>query len=83
MPAESSIAGSREGSTMSNGVAHQYTLAMTEKEREVLLDVLEEALRTTEVEEHRTDALRAKKVVHAREVAIESLLQKTRSARPD
>jgi hypothetical protein len=68
---------------MSTGVTHQYTLALTEEERGVLLDVLEEALKTTQVEEHRTDALRAKAVVRARELGIESLLQKARSARPN
>jgi hypothetical protein len=68
---------------MSTTGLRQYTLALTEEERAVLLDVLEEVLKTTQVEEHRTDAFRAKAVVRARELAVESLLQKTRSARPN
>jgi hypothetical protein len=68
---------------MSGGVMPQYTLALTEEERGLLQDILEEALKTIQVEEHRTDALRAKAVVRARELAIESLLQKARSARPN
>jgi hypothetical protein len=60
----------------------QYTLALDENERTVLLDVLEEALKTTQVEEHRTEAFAAKEVVHAKVQALESLLRKTRAARP-
>jgi hypothetical protein len=67
---------------MSTVGTHQYGLTLTEEERSVLLSVLEEVLKTTQVEEHRTEAFRAKEVVHARLLAIESVLQKTRSARP-
>ena len=61
---------------MNSGVMHLYSLALDENERTVLLDVLEEALKTTEVEEHRTEAFAAKQVVHAKLEAIESLLRK-------
>ena len=67
---------------MSSTEVLHYALALTEEERGVLLGLLEEALKTTQVEEHRTDALRAKAVVHAREQTIESLLQKARAAGP-
>jgi hypothetical protein len=60
---------------------HQYTLALNDHEREVLLDILEEALKVTQIEEHRTEAFRAKEVVRSRERALESLLQKVRAAR--
>jgi hypothetical protein len=65
---------------MNTGTMLQYTLVLNEEERTVLLDILEEVLKTTRVEEHRTDAFRAKGVVQARAVAIESLLQKARAA---
>jgi hypothetical protein len=67
---------------MTTGVTNQYTLALNEDERTVLLDILETVLKETEIEEHRTDAFRAKELIHARETTIESLLQKTRAARP-
>jgi hypothetical protein len=67
---------------MSTGTTTQYTLTLTEAERNVLLDVLEEVWKTTQVEEHRTDRFHAKAVIHARELALESLLQKTRATRP-
>jgi hypothetical protein len=73
----------REGSAMSTARTRQYTLTLTEEERAVLQDVLEEVLKTTQLEEHRTEAFQAKAVVRARELTVESLLQKTRSARPN
>jgi hypothetical protein len=57
-----------------------YTLALTEEERNTLLDILEEVLKGTRLEEHRTEAFRAKEVVRARERTIESLLRKAREA---
>jgi hypothetical protein len=71
-----------EGQAMSTGVCHQYTLALSEHEREVLLNILEEVLKVTQIEEHRTEAFRAKEVVRSRERALESLLQKIRAAGP-
>jgi hypothetical protein len=58
-----------------------YSLSLSEDERNALVNILEEVLKTTQVEEHRTDRFRAKKVVHAREVLIESLLKKARGAK--
>jgi len=49
---------------------------------QTLLDILEETLKTVRVEEHRTDALRAKEVVHAREEALEALVRQVRAAGP-
>jgi hypothetical protein len=60
----------------------QYTLSLTEQERNVLLDVLEELWKETQIEEHRTDRFHAKEVVQAREQAIESMLRKARASRP-
>ena len=60
--------------------SRRYTLELNENERNVLLDILQESLKTTQIEEHRTEALKAKGVVHSREVTIESLLEKTRAA---
>jgi hypothetical protein len=67
---------------MSTGTTAQYTLTLNEAERTVLLDILEDVWKTTQVEEHRTDRFGAKAVVQAREAAIGSLLQKTQAARP-
>jgi len=60
-----------------------YGIALNEHERDVLLDVLEQALKATRIEEHRTEALRAKDVVHAKETAIESVLRKLSAAQKD
>jgi hypothetical protein len=67
---------------MNNITTTQYTLSLNGDELTVLLDVLEDLWRTTNIEEHRTDSFHAREVVHAREQAIESLLQKIRAARP-
>jgi hypothetical protein len=61
---------------MNADVVPQHTLSLTERERVVLQEMLEEALKVAEVEEHRTDAFLAKEVVRARERTIEALLQK-------
>ena len=45
---------------MSAAVTQQYALALSAEEREVLLNVLEQVLKETMIEEHRTDSLRAK-----------------------
>ncbi|MFL5242119.1 MAG: hypothetical protein ACJ8FY_08420 [Gemmataceae bacterium] len=66
---------------MTAGATPQYSLAMSEEERNILVDVLEQLLKETRVEEHRTEAFRAKEVVHARVAAIESLCNKARAAR--
>jgi hypothetical protein len=60
----------------------QYTLSLTEQERNVLLDILEELWKATQIEEHRTDRFHAKEVVQAREQAIASMLRKAQAARP-
>ena len=65
---------------MSAGATREYTITLSEQERRALLDVLEEILQRTLIEEHRTEAFHAKEVVRARRVALESLLQKTRAA---
>jgi hypothetical protein len=58
------------------------TLVLTGEERQTLLDVLEEALKETEVELHRTEAFGAKAVVGSKEALIASVLRKAREARP-
>jgi len=67
---------------MATQVVGAYTFALSEDERATLLDVLEQALKTVQVEEHRTDSLRAKQVVHAREETLEALVRKVRAAGP-
>jgi hypothetical protein len=66
---------------MDTGAISSCTLTLTAEEREVLIDILEDALKMTEIEEHRTDALHAKQVVRSRERAIESLLRKARAGK--
>jgi len=66
---------------MTTEVLPQYSLALNDQERNVLLDVLKEAWKEIQVEEHRTEALRAKDVVHSRLQTIESLLHKASGAK--
>ena len=67
---------------MSTAAMDSYALSLSQDERDVLVDILENALKTVRIEEHRTDALHAKEVIRARELRIESLLRKARAARP-
>lgn len=67
---------------MSTGKTSQYTLALTADERETLVELLEEALKETQVEEHRTEAFSAREVVRSHESKLESILRKARDARP-
>jgi hypothetical protein len=63
---------------MAAEVMPSSTLPLSSEEREILIDILEDVLKITEIEEHRTDALHAKQVVRSREMAIESVLRKLR-----
>jgi hypothetical protein len=56
------------------------TLALTDDERQTLLDILEEVSKETQVEWHRTEAFAAKEVVRTKAVRVESLLRKVREA---
>jgi hypothetical protein len=67
---------------MNTTATTQYTLSLTEEERNVLLDVLNDLWKTTQIEEHRTDRFHAKEVIQAREQALESLLRKVQAAGP-
>ncbi len=67
---------------MNAGTTTAYNLALTAEERNTLLNILEEVLRETLVEEHRAEAFGARQVVRAREAAIESLLRKVRETNP-
>jgi hypothetical protein len=55
-----------------------YTLVLNDKERTTLEDILEEVLKETRVELHRTERFAAQQIVRAREKTIESLLAKVR-----
>jgi hypothetical protein len=52
------------------------TLTLTADERETLIRLLEETLKATQVEEHRTRAPSARQVVLKQEDVITSLLRK-------
>jgi hypothetical protein len=61
---------------MSSPAKNQFTIVLTAEERTILQEILEEELKETEIEEHRTDMLRAKGILQAREKTIQSMLQK-------
>jgi hypothetical protein len=54
------------------------TLTLTEEERNQLLHWLEERLRSTLIEEHRTDALDFKHLVHHEEDVLGNVIKKLR-----
>jgi len=56
----------------------ENSLVLNEEERTTLIEILEEVLRETRVELHRTDAFAAREVVGARLAKIESLLAKAK-----
>lgn len=58
--------------------AEPLTLTLTEKERNQLLSWLEERLRKTRVEEHRTDNLEFKEIVRGEEDVLENVINKLR-----
>jgi hypothetical protein len=58
--------------------ATPFTLTLTEVERNLLLNWLEERLRETRVEEHRTDALGFKQRVRREEDVIGNVINKLR-----
>ncbi len=68
---------------MNTQMTRGYTVLLTEEERETLLNVLEEVLKATQVELHRTEAFAARKVVGTHEAKLETLLHKVREALPD
>jgi hypothetical protein len=55
-----------------------FTIALTEEERAHLLSWLEERLKSTLVEEHRTDALTYKQYLVHEEALLESLIGRLR-----
>jgi len=55
-----------------------FTLALTEEERTQLSSLLEQALRDTSIEAHRTDALDYKGWVERREAVLRNLVDKLR-----
>lgn len=57
-----------------------HMLELTDTERATLLDILQELLKETEVEHHRTEAFAAKQVVASRAQTIEALLNKVRGS---
>ena len=65
---------------MATEVMRRYTLSLSEDERRILLDVLEETLKATRVELHRTESFGAREVMNTREAVLESLLRKAREA---
>jgi len=60
-----------------------YSLILSEKERTTLQEVLEELVKETRVELHRTERFAAQRVVQSRESTLESLLAKVRASRPE
>lgn len=67
---------------MTTEATPQHTLALSDKERKTLVEILEEVLKETRVEEHRTEARAAREVMRGREATIESLLHKVRETGP-
>jgi hypothetical protein len=58
--------------------AHPLTLTLTGEERNELLSLLEQTLRETRVEEHRTDSLNYRQAVGRREALLEALAERVR-----
>jgi hypothetical protein len=58
--------------------AEPITLSLTEEERTQLLNWLEDRLRSTLIEEHRTDALAFKHRVHHEEDVLGNVIKKLR-----
>jgi hypothetical protein len=52
------------------------TLALTGEERELLLKVLEQALRDKQIENHRTDSITFRQLVQRQETLLQNLLEK-------
>jgi hypothetical protein len=55
-----------------------FTLTLTEEERQQLLSYLDQALRDTRVEAHRTDSTDYREWVERREGALQSVIAKLR-----
>jgi hypothetical protein len=60
------------------GTTTQFTVSLTEEERSLLLDWLEQQLKAKLVEEHRTDALDFRVLVLQQETAIQKLIDTLR-----
>jgi len=54
----------------------EFHLALTEEEKSVLQRLLEQDLKETQIEEHRTDALSYKQMIQREESILERLLEK-------
>ena len=59
------------------------TLTLTSEEREFLVDHLDRVLSQTKIEEHRTDSLSFRELVHHEEELLEKLLDKLRAPAPE
>ena len=64
--------------TTINNPSTEFTLTFTEEERAQLLNWLEQRLRATLVEEHRTDAADYRKYVVHQEEILEKIINKLR-----
>jgi len=58
----------------------EFTLTLTGEERGQLLNLLEQALRDKEIEEHRTEAFKFRELVQHQEQVLQSLIAKLRRA---
>jgi hypothetical protein len=56
----------------------ELALTLSDREQQVLLELLEEMLKEAKIEEHRTRTLSYRQFVVEREKALESLLNKLR-----
>jgi hypothetical protein len=56
------------------------TLTLTEEERTELLSFLEQGLRDTKIEVHRTDSLDYKRIVERKETILRVLIEKLQRA---
>jgi hypothetical protein len=57
-----------------------FTLTLTEEERSLLLNFLEQGFRDKQIEEHRTDALTYKEHLQHQEALLRGLIDKLRRA---
>jgi hypothetical protein len=63
---------------MKEGTMAEHALTLSDQERRVLLELLDEMLKETKIEEHRTRNLSYRQFVVEREKALESVLNKLR-----
>jgi hypothetical protein len=56
----------------------EFTIALSQEERDHLLSLLERALRDKQIEVHRTDALEYKEFVQRQEALLQQVLDKVK-----